>query len=314
MNETTDMIDRQYKEQLLNTGIFRRVNASQYTCQCPFCNDNKRHMYVLIKMTDSTPVLYNCFKCNSHGKMNRKFLEFFGIDTITIPRTSHRKRIESSTKVSGTLKHVLVDEKDVTVGVCEYIQSRVGHYPNLDDLKKFQYVAKPDEYVREYLQLDKHVKYDGRCWFRITNGSIVGRRYVDDGVGHSWMKLHATNVIGRGLYKINAAVDLYKPINVCIAEGVMDVIGLYYNYPNENNVYIACLGRDYGAAMNHLVSLGIFGNSVNVKIFKDSDVDLNSIRIDQYLKMLFNRVDIYQNMMDHDYGVLPDKLEIQKCI
>ena len=57
-----------YKEELLNTGLFRRVSEGQYVCKtCPFCGDTKSHMYVLIKLNDDTPVLYNCFKCNSHA-------------------------------------------------------------------------------------------------------------------------------------------------------------------------------------------------------------------------------------------------------
>ena len=70
-----------YKEELLNTGLFRRVSEGQYVCKtCPFCGDTKGHMYVLIKLNDDTPVLYNCFKCNSHGVMNKKFLSYFNLN------------------------------------------------------------------------------------------------------------------------------------------------------------------------------------------------------------------------------------------
>ena len=58
-----------FKEELLSTGIFKRVHSDQYRCKmCPFCDDAKNHMYVIIKMDESTPVMFNCKKCNAKLK------------------------------------------------------------------------------------------------------------------------------------------------------------------------------------------------------------------------------------------------------
>lgn len=297
-----------YKEELISSGIFKRVNNYQYRCNCPFCGDLKGHMYVLIRM-DDTPVLYNCFKCNAHGKMNKKFLEYFGIDNIKIPFTSKKKIIESKTSSNANIETVSPND-DIT-NICEYIQSRVGHYPTLSELQSFQYISNPELYAKDYFgKTNINKTLFNRYWFRLTNGNIIGR-YIDDTKTPRWLKYnHITN--SKGLYTIKNPFDAYKTINVYIAEGIMDVIGLYYNYIQNNNIYIATLGRNYADGLNHLISMGIFGDSVCVKIFKDSD--FSKIWIDDHTRQLFKRIDIYGNMSAKDYGVTPDKLDIHKVI
>lgn len=170
--------DIEYKEKLLASGIFRRVGVSErYTCQCPFCNDNKRHMYVLIRLTDDTPCLYRCFKCEAKGKMNKQFLEYFGIDNISIPRTSTRRKIDIG-KASTTSNLTLVNEND-TYNInfaCSYIESRVGHYPSIAELQYFQFISNPQSYANEFLGDNKESNYfKDRSWFKLTNGNIMGK-------------------------------------------------------------------------------------------------------------------------------------------
>lgn len=311
--KSKDEQNLEYKQKLLDTGLFKRVSEGQYTCQvCPFCGDRKRHLYVLIKLTDDTPVLYNCFKCNSHGILNNKFLEYFDISDIKIPRGSYRKKIQESKASVDAV--TTVSENDNIENVCNYIKSKVGHYPTLSELQYFQYLGNPNVYANEYLGMSLHTNVlKNRNWFRLTNGSIAGRWYNDN---HSclWKKYSPKNVDTRALYTMKIPFDLYQPINVYIAEGIMDVIGLYYNHTRDNNIYIASLGKGYVSGLEHLISVGIFGDSVNVKIFKDSDVKKSDIRIDNNLRKLFNHIDIYQNTIGHDYGLLPDKIEIHKCV
>ena len=46
--QNTNQADLEYKQKLLDTGLFKRVSEGQYTCQvCPFCGDRKSHMYVM---------------------------------------------------------------------------------------------------------------------------------------------------------------------------------------------------------------------------------------------------------------------------
>lgn len=318
MEDVISQKDLEYKKTLLQSGIFKKVKDHQYKVkECPFCGDSKYHMYVMIKTTDDTPVLYNCFKCNSSGIVNKKFLEYYDIEDIKIPRGTISRRKIDSPEVSETNQSIWVNENDNISSVCEYINRKVGHYPTLPELQYFQFVGNPEDYAKIYLDespsVRKRTLFDNRHWFRLTNGNITGRS-DDDNNFRLWHKYNSSITKGRGIYNIRIPFDLYKPINVCISEGIMDVIGLYYNYFRNNNIYLAVLGKDYEYGLQHLINMGIFGDNVNIKIFKDSDVNLKDIRINSNVEKLFGKIDIYQNLIDKDYGVLPDKLDIQKII
>ena len=302
----------EYKEKLLNTGIFKRVKEGQYKCKCcPFCNDSKFHMYVKISLTDDSPVVYKCFKCNISGKMNKQFMEYYNIDNISIPKTSYRKQINVG-KVSSSV-FTTVDANDQVSDVCEYINSRIGHYPTIYELQYFQYVGKPIMYAEQYLGGNNTGVFKNRYWFRMTNGNIIGR-WINDNNKYRWIKYKTNRIDNHGLYSIKIPINLLQPINVCIAEGIMDVIGLFYNYKVDNAFYIASMGKDYSAGMKYLISLGIFGSGVNIKIFKDSNVKTKDIFINHNMRKLFGKVEIYENIVANDYGVMPDKLDIQKCM
>ena len=304
-----------YKESLLSSGLFRRVSSTQYRVQeCPKCGDRKWHCYVKIDLDSDCPVVFNCFKCNSSGIVDKSFLEYIGMSDISIPKFKYGKKINVSETVSTKidLNSITVDESDDITGICNYVNDRVGHYPTLSELQSFGYVGNPYKYTRDFLGVEGQASLKNRFWFRLTNGNISGRWY-DDNIDMRWLRYKSNRVKTSGLYKINVPVDLYQPIDIIIAEGVMDVIGLYYNYTGAKNcVYIAVMGKDYNRAIKYIIDRGIFGTCVSVKIFKDVDVNVNDIRIDYNTKKLFKRVDIYGNILDKDYGVLPDRLEINK--
>ena len=298
-----------YKEQLLATGKFKKATDGWYRTNCPFCMyDKGQHLYMKIDVTDDSNVGYNCFKCNAHGSLSYKLLELLNITDIKLPKFKGGRRIERS-KVSETYNVSTVEESDGIDKIREYINSRVGHYPTIEELRMFQYMGNPEKYVDEYLKGDK-LCLKNRYWFRISNGNIVGRYHNDD-THNRWLKYRpGCKVESWGIYNIKMPFDIYQPINVVIAEGIMDVIGLYYNNPISNAIYIAVLGKNYGLGMRYIINRGIFGRSVNVKIFKDSDVD--NIRMEETDICLFKNVQVYENMSAKDYGVLPDKLDIFK--
>jgi len=301
-----------FKEELLNTGLFKQTpsDPNQYRCKtCPFCGDEKSHMYVRITLSDDTPVLYHCFKCNESGIINKEWLDYFGLD-IKIPKQTYRKKLDIA-NVSTIVNTVSCNENDNFERVYQYIYDRIGERVTLEQLQMFQYMGNPFQYVKEYLepeiQSDYYLKQ--RCWFKLTNGNIAGRAY-DKNDKMRWFRYQTKNCVGRGLYTMKEPIDLYKTINVCIAEGIMDVIGLYYHYPISNAFHIAVLGKDYQVGIQHMLNMGVFGDSVCIKIFKDADVDLNRIRIDKNIRRLFKKIEIYQNTLESDYGVKEDKTEI----
>lgn len=298
-----------FKEDLLNTGIFKKVRNEQYRVKdCPFCGDTKWHCYVKISQMDDTPVVYNCFKCNRFGMLREDFLEYYGIQ-LKIPFVKSKHSVSQS----RILNVETVDARDRGFGnAVDYIASRVGVRPTIDEMKAFQYISNPIKYTGDYLTFNRVVNLNNRYWFKLTNGNIIGR-WVDDNTDMRWLKLASVNIKSRGIYNIKLPFDLYQPIHVYIAEGIMDVIGLYYHYKqNQNVIYISTLGKSYEYGLDYLIDRGIFGKSVNVHIFKDNDVKTDSIYVSSIKAQLFNKIELYHNSTGHDFGC--EHFTVEKCL
>lgn len=300
-----------FKMKLLNYGVFRRVSQNQYVSKtCPICGDIKSHFYLKIDVRDDGPILCHCFKCNFGGFLNSDMLNKMGIENIEVPHFRTRKRIQNTRTVS--FKTVDDDDRKAILDVSGYINSRVNHYPTLEELKAFRFISDARMYCMEYgLHFEKPAIFHGRYWFGLTNGNLVGRskNYNDD---RRWLKQFATNIDSMNIYNVRFPFDLTSDITVMISEGVMDSIGLYYLYKHENCIFISVLGKDYQCGLQYLINRGIYGDSVTVRIYKDSDVDTKSIEIDNNLKALFHKVEVWRNAIGHDFGE-PD-VSPEKCI
>lgn len=312
MDEQVIRFKEEFKERLFSAGVLRRVSSTEFRCKtCPICGDEKYHLYLYINMNSDDAVRWNCFKCHKGGLMNQQYLDQFELG-MTVPRFKGNKRLNVNYSVKSGGGSTLVNETDDVSAVCKYIESRVGVYPTIDDLNKFDYIVNPRQYVMDYLGDEKIRMVGNRYWFKMTNGNIVGRVPEGNDNPRRWLKYDSNRINTTGLYRINQAFDMYKPINVCIAEGVMDVIGLYYNHPIENAVYIAALGSNYKAGIQYVLNRGIYGDSVNIKIFKDADIDLSLITIPRRLREFFSSIEIYENLKSKDTGVRKEEMDIHR--
>lgn len=302
-----------FKEALLNSGLFKHKTAKEYTCQCPYCSDNHEHCYVKIDVNTDDPVVFWCHKCTAHGMVKQDFLDKLDTD-IRVPFFKGGNKLRVTKGVSVVVIDDILSEKDDISRVCSYIEERVGVYPTFDDLKIFQYIGNPKKYAVDYLGYNGDGKpFWNRHWFKLTNGGIIGRwgkGDKDDTL--RWLRFKSPRVSAKGLYSMKKGFDPFKDVNVCIAEGIMDVIGLYYNYPVENGVYIATLGKGYESGITHMLSKGLFGSSINIKIFLDSNVSPLDVHIDPLMKRLFNKIEMYHNVIGDDFGLPKNEVEIKK--
>lgn len=302
-----------FKESLLTSGLFKHMNSYEYTCQCPYCQDNRQHCYVKIDTASDSPVVFWCHICTAHGLVRKDFLDRLNLD-INMPKYIGNKPIEENKGVSiKVIGDTVTDEHD-TSKVRDYIESRVGHYPSLEELQMFNYVGDPRKYAFDYLGYNGYNdRFNNRYWFKMSNGNITGR-WKDDKTEHRWMNFKTNRVKGSGLYTLKKGFDVYKPITVVIAEGIFDIIGLYYNGRIENGVFIGVAGKGYYRGIRHILSKGIYGDSVSVRIYRDPNVKNGDVHIDPVTMQLFKSVDLYYNAFDKDYGILPDELDIHKVL
>lgn len=305
----------EFKIKLLNTGYFKKQSGQEYVCTCPFCGKRK-HCYVIFDLVGDKPLLFNCFRCNTSGIINQKFLEYFGLEDMTIPKMKVLKKIDVANAISNTNKVVMfnMDNKKKIQLFKDYIEYRVGVVPTVDELIQFQLITEPGMYAREYLGENYNDNwFDTSVWFKLDNGNIHGRSLVDD--ENRWLKFKSRRISSTGTYSIKNAFDIEKDVNICISEGIFDSIGLYYYNKQielNNCVYIACLGKNYEIGIKNAIRKGIFGDSVNIRIYKDSDVE--NVWVNQDYANIFKSISIYKNMKDKDYGVNIDNIDAKRIV
>lgn len=307
-------MNESYKDLLINSGLLKKVPSrpKQYRACCPYCADKHYHLYMFIDVGSEEPVVYQCKRCpNVHGVLNEKLLADMGLD-IRLPKnikSAKRLKVDS---VSDKINIITVEHTDDFSGAAAYINSRVGHVPTLEELQMFQYVGNPVKYAKDYLGDKELSMLKDRFWFKLNNGNITGRIRDDSLSSYRWLMYRSTRITRSGLYQMKTPIDILNPINVVIAEGVMDVVGLYYNFKElENCSYIAVCSKNYSRGMQHMINKGIYGETVNIHIFKDPNVKSSDIYIDNNMRRLFNKVFIYGNG-EYDYGVKSNLFNIRK--
>ena len=309
-----------FKNELLKSGLFRKVRStsSQYTCNtCPMCGDTGRHLYIKIDISDDkVPVMYNCFKCNSNGFVKKDFLKGLNLQHIKIPKYNGKRIYYEETYDTDKKMETFSDNDTSEIQkAIKYIDSRIGVEPVKDELRMFGLISKPCEYYKDIMKSDGYPSdFNDRLWFIMTNFGLIGR-CITDMETNRWKKINPPNRINnRGLYLFKKPFSLSDKINVIVSEGIIDAIGLYYHHDcGDNNLFICSLGTDYESVFDYLISRGIFGKSVSVKIFTDSNDNRNNYYNNLY-NNLFMSISLFRNIKSKDYGVTKDEIEIQKII
>ena len=305
---------KELKMKLLGTKQFVPKRNGWYRgTTCPYCGDNKRHFYIHIDLNENTPITWKCFKCGK-GLIDKMTLECYGVNWEgEIPRGKGIRNVKyRNTDVASFLLNDDNIDMDYVKKCCLYIENRLGvEGIGLDELKKFGCVLNPYEFANIYLGDNGLINYQNRIWFITSNGMLLGRNMSKEKDGWEKYSGNTESNGSRMLYNVKIPFDLTKEITVCICEGVMDCLGLLYHGGIKNGLYVAVLGRDYMAGIDYVMSKGIFGDSVHIRVYKDSDVD--KIQFDRLKCRFFKSVDVYYNAIGKDYGVRGDEIELSKC-
>lgn len=303
-----------------NVDVFSKVSAIQYRIRCPICGDSQKnprdaHCYIKCSYDPNEPLLYNCFKCNSGGKVTSAFLEKLGI------RTDLSKQLDSQrfNKVMSLKKvdvNIMTGTPVLDSPQVRYISTRLGDGFTEEDLDRFKIIwdmSSIMEYITDRRTRNSMPNNTSSISFLSDDKSAVLTRYFSDD-GSRWRKIKLFPSDNRAFYTIRTTLDLFTAddIEVNIAEGVMDVLSIYRNFNNcPNSVFIAALGSDYTSAMDYVISKGIIGSNIRVKIYIDDDVNERSLRyrLKRY-KWIFKEIYIYKNIKSKDVGVTTDKIKL----
>lgn len=313
------------KLKLLNTirksvTVSKKINNIQYAIRCPICGDSQKelnttHCYIKCGYDPSEPLLYNCFKCNSSGKVGPWFLRKLGIDSETIKSVSRYKynRIVSPKKVDI---NIITGDPIMNSPQTDYIESRLGTGFTESDYDRFKIIWNMDEIIK-YITSDK-VKNslpsneDTISFLSDDKCILINRTFIDS--NNQWRKISIIPNEEKSFYTIKSTIDLFtqNDITINIAEGVLDVLSIYKNFSTgENGVYIATLGSDYISAVEYALNKGFIGSNIVVKIYIDDEINEEILikRLKEY-KWMFKSIYVYKNILSKDVGVSIDKIRL----
>lgn len=300
--------------------VFSKVSAIQYRIRCPICGDSQKnlrdaHCYIKCSYDPNEPLLYNCFKCNSGGKVNSAFLEKLGVKS-ELTKKLDNQRFNKIALWKNIDINIMTGEPVFKSPQVKYISDRLGDGFTEEDIERFKIVWDLNA-ILPYIT-DQRVRNSmpnnmtSISFLSDDKSSLLTRYFSDD--GSRWRKIKLFPSENRAFYTIKTTLDLFTPddIEVNIAEGIFDVLSIYRNF-NEcpNSVFVASLGSDYISAVDYVIGKGIIGSNVIIKVYIDDDVNEKSLkyRLKRY-KWLFREIYVYRNIKSKDVGVTTDKIKL----
>lgn len=311
--------------------------------RCHFCGDSRdrssRHLY--IGQRDGL-IVYNCFKCQAKGIVDNKFFRDLGcynIDLISLCSKNNQNNTrytENSRKIRFLKnKAPILTYRDApeTAKKLGYLKKRLGYEFSIDDLIRFKIILNLYDFINAN-GISNLTRYKDICdqldqfyigFLSSDNGYINMRRLVPEGKVHPNIDIRYLNYNIYGLednsnkyYTIPCNIDTTRTINIHIAEGVFDILGVYLNTDNmkDNSIFASIGGKSYMALVRNLILTYGFINFI-LHIYVDNDVDNYEIyKIAELVKPLGNKIIMHRNTFpgEKDYGVTREKIIDSKII
>lgn len=313
------------KQQILDeikshVDIFKPVPPVRYRIRCPICGDSQTdptdaHCYIKCSNDPNEPLLYICFKCNAHGRVNRYFLSKLGIDENVIAKldNQHYNKIQS---VKTSTVEMMTGTPKMDSIQARYIEHRLGKGLTAEDLNRFKIIWDMDliiPYVSQArIRNTLPNNYDSIS-FISDDRSMVLCRTFQNGVESQWRKIKLFDDGTKSFYTIKATIDLFtkEPIIVNIAEGIFDILSVYKNFNEENSVFIATLGSNYLSAVDYMIAKGFIGSNIIIRIYIDNGIDESGLKrqLKDY-KWLFQSIWVYRNIKSKDVGVPIEQIKL----
>lgn len=337
------------KEFLMNKLPLARLakGGSQIICKCAVCEteDTKGHCYIGPFDDDSTPIMYNCFRCNPNnpgksGVLNQEFMNRYNLwlpDDYQLGKTSSnyiKKKIVGNRRVLD-LGIPMTNSKEYQMKLM-YINKRLGLNLTYDDLIKLKICLNLKDLlltneVHSFTRYESIIDQLGRNFIGalgVNNNIISLRRLSENGLHDSVNKRYVNYVVSDNIdtekfYMIPNTVNNIAPVNIHIAEGYFDILGIFFNLYNgdcNQNLFIAGFGKSYEESLKFILcNFPMLYTCIH--LYPDLDVNDWSIRnLCNKIAPTVNEIYVHRNIkitdgkQEKDYGVSRDRIQdsIQK--
>lgn len=335
------MNNKEFKQELIQE-LLLNIQPSYYknyelNVRCPFCGDsiknaNSAHLSIRINPDDDQPLVFRCLRCNTTGIFNGTTLSMIGVYSSTnstnierYNRLSCKKHGIFSNKKGLNIKFPKLEINDLIIQKHKYIENRLGINVDIEELhnKKIVYdflgLLKYNHIEKLYGNAEhlKALQTDHVGFLSARNDFINFRDMTGNHKRYYIYKIKRDLDTTGKFYIMPNKIDPFdngiKTIN--IAEGVFDILGVYYNILNKydyNTVYAAINGSGYLNVIKYILEQGLLCD-VNVNIFSDADR-----APDYYTNMVktlapfVNDIRLFYNEIGKDYGVPKDQVKLKE--
>ena len=335
------MNSREFKLELIQE-IMENIKPSYYknkelNVRCVFCGDsiknaNSAHLSIRIDPDDDQPIVFRCLRCNSTGIFNGTTMTMIGLYSNTnntnlerYNRLSCKKHGLSVSKKGLNLKIPKLKIDDNVLLKHKYIEDRLGLKIDIEELHEnkviynFVDLLKYNN-IQKIYGTEQHIKdlqYDHVGFLSARNDFINFRDITGKHKRYYIYKIMRSMDTTGKFYIMPNSIDPFnndiKTIN--IAEGVFDILGIYYNILNKykyNTVYAAINGSGYLNVIKYILEQGLLCD-VNINIFSDNDrpPDYYKNMIKTLLPFI-NDIRLFYNDIGKDYGVPSNEVKLKE--
>lgn len=307
--------------------------------RCPFCGDSRKdprhyHLNIRINPDDDMPLVFRCLRCNTSGILNSELLAMIGASS-----SEYGMELKKYNKLSCKKNGIIINKKGINLKIPEvkitdkvkqkhaYIEERLGL--NLDiqelankkvvydfiELMKYNKIDKLNGTMEKIISLqNEHVGF-----LSARNDFINFRNIMGSKNRYYIYKLRPTIDTTGKFYIMPNKIDPFsdKMTTINIAEGVFDILGIYYHIFNkreDNIIYTAINGAGYMNVLKYIMSCGILC-TVNINIFSDADREPDYYnRMIKQLSPFVNQIRLFYNDIGKDYGVPKDKIKLKEVM
>lgn len=335
------MNNYEFKRDLIQD-ILENVKPSYYknkelNVRCVFCGDSIKnassaHLSIRIDPNDDQPLVFRCLRCESTGIFNGNTLTMIGMysgtDSTNLERYNRlacKKHGLFVTKKGLNLKLPELEINDNVLLKHKYIEDRLGTKIDIEELHQnkvvydFLGLLKRNHLKKVYGSPDhiKALQHD-HVGFLSAKNDFINFRDISGNHKRYYIYKILRSLDSTGKFyiipnKINPFDEGIKTIN--LAEGVFDILGIYYNLLNKynhNTLYASINGSGYLNVIKYILEQGLLCD-VNINIFSDAD------RAPDYYKNMVktlmpfvNDIRLFYNEIGKDYGVPVNQVKLKE--
>ena len=309
--------------------------------RCPFCGDSRNsqlhaHMYINCKVDGRNHPVFMCQRCGQSGIFDSYVLELLDIYDNDVELLYKSYKVNMSKQFGGKSEYKN-KIKDIqlpmplnnanTIRKIKYIEDRLGIKLKSKDISKYKLVFN----LVDFLQINNINKFtrNEKIIEAIDNQYIgflsINKEYLNcRNIGEidNYLKRYINyNIFGlddntKKFYTLSNRVDCMRNVEIIIAEGPFDIIGIYnhvYHKEDKDRIFVASLGMSCFSLVKYFIKQGFI--FCDLKIYADKGVNLSYYR--ELKKKLGHRfkgtMEVFYNEMkgEKDFGVRADRIKLK---